>query len=179
MSHYTLGRFCQELEQFLPRCEGQQDAILKTVIQGMQKLLSNPDLLDPDFVGALKAGHTDGRVYTSPEQGFFVQVFAWPPGVETPVHDHNTWGVMGILENQLAVTEYQMLPTDTEGQFQLKELDRFNAGPGAIVYVSMPDAEIHHIRNPTEAYSFSVHIYGAELENTHVFDLESGQVRSA
>jgi len=179
MSHINLPRFSQELEHFIPRCQGDQEAILKTVIQSMQKLLSNPQVLDSDFVSALLAGHIDGRVYTSPEQGFFVQVFAWPPGCETPVHDHNTWGVMGVLHNRLQVTEYDLQPNQPPGHFALQETARFEAGPGSIVYLSMPNNEIHHIANASEETSFSVHVYGSELHNTHVFDLVSGEVRPA
>lgn len=177
MSHYGLNRFTMELEHLVPRYSNQQD-LVNAIVHSMQKLLSNPQVLEKDFVAALTAGLIDGRVYTSPEHGFFVQIFAWPPKCETPVHDHNTWGVMGVLSNRLQVTEYQLYPKP-DGSQHLEQKDRFLAEQGSIVCLTFPDDEIHHIMNPSDHLSLSVHVYGAELENTHVFDLENGQIRPA
>lgn len=178
MSHYGLDRLISELEHLAPRYP-EQKQMVAAVVGSMQKLLSNPQIFEPQFVDAVVQGHHDGRVYTSSDHGFFIQLFAWPPGAETPVHDHNTWGVMGILQNELAVTEYQMIPQAQAGHFNLEAKPSYTAGRGAIVYVLSPEDEIHQIVNPTQEYSFSIHIYGQELTQTSVFDLENGRVYPA
>lgn len=178
MSHASLNRFITEVEHWVPRAQSQQECV-QGVIRSLQKVMSNPELLPQDLRRAIQDGHHDGRVYTSPENKFFVQFFVWPPHAKTPVHDHNTWGVMGILHNQLEITEYHLKPTEQNGRYDISEKDNYVAGPGSIAYVTYPDDEIHLVQNPSDDYSYSLHIYGDELDHTHVFDLESGEIRPA
>ena len=177
MSHYGYDRLIMELEHHVPR-HAEQKTLVAAVVQSMQKLMSSLEL-SHEFVEAVKADHTNGRIYTSPEHGFFVQVFHWPAGAKTPIHNHNTWGVMGILQNQLHVTEYSMTALDTPGQFDVSEKADYQAQRGAIIYLTAPDDEIHQIVNDSEQESLSVHIYGAEMEGTLNFDLEAGRVYAA
>lgn len=172
MSHYGFDRFIAELEHIVPRSSHQHE-LVQRLVPSMQKLLSNEALLPHDFLRALIAGHHDGRVYTSPEHGFFVQVFAWSPGANTPVHDHKTWGLMGIYQNQLEITEYFVHQQPETGTQELELKQRFNAGRGMIACVTSPDDEIHDVRNPSQDYSFSIHVYGAELHQTDYYDSES------
>ncbi|HEY9838857.1 MAG TPA: cysteine dioxygenase family protein, partial [Candidatus Obscuribacterales bacterium] len=174
VSHYGFDHFAAELEYLVPHSLHQQD-LVKKLVTPMQKLLSNEELLPGDFVSSLVDGHIDGRVYTSPEHSFFVQVFAWAPGSTTPIHDHKTWGLMGVYHNQLQITEFTIVPTPEPGVFSLHQKDRFQAGRGMIASVTCPDDEIHHVENPSEHYSYSIHVYGAELDQTDYFDIESGR----
>lgn len=175
MSHYGFDHFATELEHLVPRYNNQQELVGK-IVPAMQKLLSNEQLLNNDFVKALIDGHGDGRVYTSPEHRFFVQVFAWPPGCNTPIHDHNTWGVMGVYHNQLKVTEFDAAYTDDPGRFDLQPKDQYIAERGMISVLTCPHDEVHHIENPSSDYSYSIHVYGDELNDTHSFDSETGRV---
>jgi predicted metal-dependent enzyme (double-stranded beta helix superfamily) len=174
---YDLGALIHDLEMQLPHASDPTAAV-QCVAHALKPLLSNRHLFDRDFAQALLAGDTDGRIYTSP-QGFFVQVFAWPVGCATPVHDHLTWGVMGIYHQQLQIIEYQKVPGEQPGTFDLQESDRYLAQPGMISAVIPPSDEIHHVSNPGPHPAFSIHVYGQELERYHVFDLEQGEVRIA
>ncbi len=169
MSHYSFDHFAAELEHVVPRFDDQRELVGR-VVPAMQKLLSNQQLLNRDFVRALMDGHTDGRVYTSPVNRFFVQVFVWPPGCKTPIHDHNTWGVMGVYHNKLKVSEFAADYTYEPGRFDLELKDQYVADRGMISVLTCPDDEVHHIENPTEDYSYSIHVYGDELNDTHSFD---------
>lgn len=177
MSHYGFDRLIMELEHHVPR-HSEQKPLVAAIVQSMQKLMSSLEL-SPEFVESIKSGQRDGRIYTSPENGFFVQVFHWPAGVKTPVHNHNTWGVMGILHNQLHVTEYSLTALEAEGQFDVSQTHDYQAQRGAIIYLTAPDDEIHQIVNDSEHESLSVHIYGAEMQGTLNFDLEAGRVYAA
>lgn len=177
MSHYGFDRLIRELEHHVSQ-HSEQKSLVAAIAQSMQKLISSLEL-SSKFVEAIKAGQTDGRIYTSPEHGFFVQVFHWPAGVKTPIHNHNTWGVMGILHNQLHVTEYSMTALETPGQFDVSAKDDYQAQRGAIIYLTAPDDEIHQIVNDSDQESLSVHIYGAEMQGTLNFDLEAGRVYAA
>ena len=171
---YGFDQFIAEAEYIVPRSRNQHE-LVQQLLPSMQKLLNNELLLPGDFIQALVHNQTDGRIYTSPQNGFFVQVFAWTPGSSTPVHDHNTWGIMGVFHNKLQITEFAVQSTAEPGVFHLHPKGKHLAGPGMIATITSPDDEIHHVENPTDSYSFSIHVYGAELDGTHVFDFDTGR----
>jgi 3-mercaptopropionate dioxygenase len=175
MTHYDLNHFVRELEAHLPAAQDQMQAV-QTVAGAMQKLLSNDQLFSADFVRALREGQTDGQVYHSPNLDFIVQVFGWNPGSETPIHDHETWGVMGIYAAELEIREYDLKPTGQAGQFDLDQKAHYRAGRGAISYIVTPQDEIHHISNPGSEYALSIHVYGNPIGSYHQFDLENGRI---
>lgn len=178
MTHYSFNHFIQELEHGIPRAQKPMD-LIHTTAQGLQKLLGNDYLFEKHFIRALRDGYTDGNVYESPEHGFIVQVFGWAPGVQTPVHDHQTWGVMGVYQNQLKITEYGLKKTEHPGVFDINPTQEYLAERGSISYVLAPEDEIHHIQNVSEHYSVSIHVYGKKIEDYHIYDLEEGQIRRA
>lgn len=178
MSHYGWNHFIHELEHGIQHAPTPQACVHDT-IQAMQKLLSNPNLISPNDAQALLDGHQDGRVYHSDANGFVVLVFAWPQGAETPVHDHNTWGVMGIYEGALQVVEYVLVETAQAGLFDLGQNQQYKAEAGAISYILPPADEIHQISNPWPEPAFSIHIYGKEIQDYHIFDLKERKIRQA
>lgn len=175
MSHYDFHHFIHELETRLPAVQDQRGAVA-VVAGAMQKLLSNEQLLNHDFVRALQAGQADGKIYHSPDLDFVIQVFGWPPGAATPVHDHETWGVMGIYAEELEVREYDLHPTAQPGSYELQQKAHYRAGRGAIAYLLSPEDEIHHVSNPGPHYALSIHVYGNPLHSYHEFDLENGRI---
>ena len=178
MTHYSFNHFIQELEYGIPRAENPMDYI-HTTAQALQKLLGNDYLFEKDYLRALRDGYTDGQVYESPEHGFVVKVFGWAPGVQTPIHDHQTWGVMGIYQNQLKVTEFDLEKTDAPGVYDIQTKQEYVAERGAIAYLLSPEDEIHHVQNIGDDYALSIHIYGKEITDYHIYDIEEGQIRRA
>ncbi len=174
MSHYGLSRFINDMDFFVEKYPEDQKALVEAGVSSLRKLMSNPDFLDPGFVHAVTHEGLEGRVYKSEEHGYYIQFFAWPPGCKSPVHNHNTWGLMGIMHNCLHVTEYDL---ELEGDsFKVKNSESFDAHAGAIAYLTSPDNEIHCVRNNSDEMSYSLHIYGAEMTETSQFDLETGAI---
>ena len=99
MNEYNFNHFIDDLETYASSTHSYPDMIRST-IRSMQLLIDNPDLLTSEDMNYLLSGNTR-KIYQSPHHGFVVLVFGWHPGSVTPIHDHNTWGVMGIYQNQL------------------------------------------------------------------------------
>lgn len=175
MAHYSFNHFIGELEHGIPHANSQMD-IIHTVAQSMQKLLGNDYLFENEYIRALRKGWTDGKIYESEHHKFVIYAFGWSPGVETPIHDHLTWGVMGIYLNQLQITEFSLEATDQKGVYDLQSKDKYIADRGSIAYIISPEDEIHHITNPSSDFSLSIHVYGHELSEYNVFDLEEGKI---
>jgi len=77
-------------------------------------------------------------VHTEPDGSFSVCALVWRPGQVTPIHDHVTWCVFGVLQG----AEYEEIYALGTGAVILR--DRCCAFPGC----GQPPAacQVHHIR---------------------------------
>jgi len=119
-----------------------------------------------------EGGH-HGRhlLYEDPCSGFVVIAMAWPVGGDSQPHDHGTWGVVGVLEGQIELTEYEA----ASGSGGLKETAKVVAGPGGVAHVLPPNKDIHRMRNVSDSTTVTVHIYGKAIESCQAFDVETGE----
>ena len=116
-------------------------------------------------------------IHISAGNGISLFALVWQPGQWTPIHDHGTWGVVGIVEGVLQERNY--IRTDGyHGRDDGIELRRGGItllGPGSVsTFVPNPD-HIHVTGVPAEAGAvLSLHLYGREMNNFNVYDLERG-----
>lgn len=99
-------------------------------------------------------------LYRDPAARFSVVSFVWGPGQATPVHDHRTWGLVGVLRGAELVETFRI---DPEGALRAdapvrlldtREVDRFGPTIG----------DIHRVANAyDDRVSISIHVYGADI----------------
>jgi len=170
-----INKFVEELEQIVSTAD-----CLKTIVDAgsasMQKLLGNSGLFEENYLNGLLTGHSESTVYYSDKNGFIVQIFAWEGGSQTPIHDHDTWGLMGVYRNQLKVTEYGLVAKEQPGEYALNQTDSYFAGPGSVCYLIPPHEEIHQIANPTGDLTVSIHVYGKRIDEYNIYDPENDQI---
>lgn len=166
---YNFSNFCSDLEKIIDNSDSYQTVINRGA-DIMRQLLNNKDLIHSDQIEAIHNGDLDHNVYKSDKNKFIVQIFTWSPGSETPIHDHdNTWALMGIYQNGLRVAEFSFNNND------LKETQNYFANEGGVCYL-IPPEEIHHVSNPTDELSVSIHVYGKNIDEYNIYDLENGKV---
>lgn len=102
--------------------------------------------------------------------GFTVVVLLWEPGAVTPIHDHDTWCVFGILEGELEVTDYDVISDDGTGPLLLAERGRATLRAGLTGDNGQPGTEVHRVRNTGSARAMSLHVYGDDLTKRTLFD---------
>lgn len=118
-------------------------------------------------------GHGRHLIYEDPCSGFVVTAMVWPAGFEGEVHDHGTWGVVGVLEGELEVVDYDT-PT---GAGPLVERGRGRAQAGDVATVVPPGRDLHRMSNPTAHTSVSIHVYGTEIKTCRAYDPVTGATR--
>lgn len=167
---YSFSNFCSDLENIIDTSDSYRNIIDRGSVI-MSKLVNTPNLITDEQIDLISHGKMDNYVYRSDKNKFVVQIFTWWPSSETPVHDHdNTWGLMGIYQNSLRVAEYAFENSN------LKEVQHYFATAGQVCYLIPPDEEIHHVSNVTETMSVSIHVYGKDIEEYNIYDLENGEV---
>ena len=99
---------------------------------------------------------------------------ALPPGVETPVHDHLAWGLVGSYDGA-RTEEFYRRTDDGEtdvGPVDLEHLRTEEMREGDFDELVAPSNDIHQVRTSSGVPSVSVHLLGADVGciQRHRFD---------
>ena len=174
------GAFIEECRR--AEREAAELADLVLLIAGrMRGLLADAHrFLTPAHRRADPAHYARNAVRISPDNGISLFALVWQPGQWTPVHDHGTWGVVGVVEGVLQERNYIRIDGHHDGDSDIK-LRRGGItllGPGSVsTFVPNPD-HIHVTGVPADAPPvLSLHLYGREMNNFNIYDPEAGTRR--
>ncbi|BAN47588.1 cysteine dioxygenase family protein [Metapseudomonas resinovorans] len=144
----------------------------------MMELIGNaPDFLEPEHYRSDAAHYSRNLIYRSGNDDLSLYALVWMPGQWTPVHDHGSWGVVGIVEGVLEERSYVCLSVDRtrdEG-IELVRGGIILLPAGAVTsFVPNPD-HIHITGVPAERKrAVSLHLYGRMMSDFHLYDVEAG-----
>jgi predicted metal-dependent enzyme (double-stranded beta helix superfamily) len=163
----SLRSSCARRLDFVDHIRCGHEAISRAVVEGYD-LDSMWRESDPDK--RLPGGYRRHQVVRDPQFGFTVVVLLWEPAAATPIHDHDTWCVFGLLQGQLEVTNYAVVADDGKSPLHLSEVSRDQLSGGVIGDNRMPDTEVHRVRNTGTERAVSLHVYGKDLTQRTLFD---------
>jgi predicted metal-dependent enzyme (double-stranded beta helix superfamily) len=163
----SLRGACSAPSDFAGRIRAGHSAISRAVVDGLD-LDAMWRESDPDK--RLPGKYRRHQVVTDDSFGFTVVVLLWEPGACTPVHDHDTWCVFGLLEGELEITNYGVAGDDRKGPLHVREVGREHMRSGIIGDNREPDTEVHRVRNVGSQRATSLHVYGRDLTKRTLFD---------
>jgi predicted metal-dependent enzyme (double-stranded beta helix superfamily) len=92
-----------------------------------------------------------------------VTAVVWGPGETAAAHNHETWGVIGVLDNEIEETRYRVVAVPgPAGRARLEVRTVLRHGPGAVSCL-VPGDEVHAMHNPTGRDTVEIHVYGRDL----------------
>jgi predicted metal-dependent enzyme (double-stranded beta helix superfamily) len=138
------------------RADWQQTAVL--VAGQLRQHLPGPEILTPSERLGDPGGYRCHVLHTEPDGSFSVTAMVWRPGQVTPIHDHVTWCVFGVLQG----IEYEELYTVGADGSYLEEVGRSENLTG-VVSGFAPPGDIHRVRNSGDSVAISMHVYGADI----------------
>ncbi len=136
-------------------------------------------------VGFLRAEHyredpahyARNAIYICPDGELSLFALVWLPGQWTPVHDHGSWGVVGVVEGLLEERAYISAHGEIFGDadIRLRRGGVVLLNPGAVTtFVPNPD-HIHMTGVATvRGRCVSLHLYGRNMDSFHVYDVPAG-----
>ena len=132
--------------------------------------------LEPQHFRSDPAHYARNLIYAAPDKSLSLYALVWLPGQWTPVHDHGSWGVVGVVEGVLEERSYVRLSPDRAADQDI-DLARGGVvllGKGAVTsFVPNPD-HIHVTGVPAERLrAVSLHLYGRAMTDFNVYDLET------
>jgi 3-mercaptopropionate dioxygenase len=97
-------------------------------------------------------------LHTEPDGSFSIVALVWRPGQVTPIHDHVTWCVFGVIQG----IEYEELFALDEQRECLVEAGTSTNTTGEVNGFD-PPGDIHRVRNACGDTAISIHIYGTDV----------------
>lgn len=105
------------------------------------------------------------RRWNGPDRSYSLQVFVWPPGTRTKIHDHSSWGAYACAAGTVFEERYERL--DDRSRYEHARLEEvwqlpWSTQDGAST-VLPGDGGIHRVGNPYSKAAVSVHLYGPRM----------------
>jgi len=122
--------------------------------------------------------YTRHLLHADAEDRFSLSALVWRPGQGTPIHDHPTWGVIGVLRGRMRFTNYA--PTTVDGHQCLVPVETFVGTAGSVGTVFPPAMDLHRMDNcsPDEV-AVTLHAYGCLVKEFYIYSPETGERREA
>jgi predicted metal-dependent enzyme (double-stranded beta helix superfamily) len=100
--------------------------------------------------------------YGTREASTCLQVFVWPAGATTPIHDHTSWGAYQCVIGSLVEQRYERLDDGEQPSIARlrKAWQRSWCSEDGASMVRPYEQGIHRITNPNSYPAISVHMYG-------------------
>jgi predicted metal-dependent enzyme (double-stranded beta helix superfamily) len=136
--------------------------------------------LQPAHYQSSPQGYSRNLIYAAPDATLSLYSIVWLPGQWTPVHDHGSWGVVGVVEGVLEERSYVRLTPDRGADHGI-ELARGGVillGKGAVTsFVPNPD-HIHITGVAADRpRAVSLHLYGRTMSSFNLYDVAAGTRR--
>jgi predicted metal-dependent enzyme (double-stranded beta helix superfamily) len=135
------------------------------VAAALRGRLPGPGLLSPGQLAGDPDGYQTHLVHAEPDGSFSVVVMVWRPGQRTPVHDHVTWCVTGVLRGTEYEEVFRLVPGGAAGRDQGDRLEQAagNANPVGTVSGFAPPGDVHRVTNIGDTVAVSMHVYGTDV----------------
>jgi predicted metal-dependent enzyme (double-stranded beta helix superfamily) len=156
---YTLEHFIADLDRITQR-ETAPASITAAVAPLVARLVQDPESIPRQYRRPPAEGGR-GRYMLHRAPRFNVTSVVWRPGDTAGAHNHDTWGVIGVIENEIQETRYRVMSGPGRARLEVKEVHRHR--PGAVSCLLPPDDEVHAMHNPTDRDTVEIHIYGKDL----------------
>jgi predicted metal-dependent enzyme (double-stranded beta helix superfamily) len=137
----------------------------------LARLVEDPTFFEVEIrplleeTGGRRADWYVASKYEGSDRSFSLQVFVWPPGTETKIHDHSCWGVYCCAVGSVREERFERLDDgSTLDHARLKKVwELMWSKEDGASSVLPSDGGIHRVGNPGEGMAISVHLYGPRV----------------
>jgi predicted metal-dependent enzyme (double-stranded beta helix superfamily) len=173
----ALATFIEEAAGRARACAEPADCVLALAPLMLALVEHAPAFLAPQHYRSDPDHYARNLVYDAPDASLSLYALVWLPGQWTPVHDHGSWGVVGVLEGVLEERSYVRLAADrgADADIRLMRGGVILLGRGAVTsFVPNPD-HIHVTGVPQERpRAVSLHLYGRMMNSFNTYDVAAG-----
>ena len=124
----------------------------------LRRELPSPAALTPEQRRGDPERYRSHILHVEADGSFSIVALVWLPGQETPIHDHLSWCVFGVIQG-VEQEEVFLLDEDAGRLVHAGSVEnlRGDVGGGA------PPGDIHRVRNAGDGVAISIHVYGTDV----------------
>jgi predicted metal-dependent enzyme (double-stranded beta helix superfamily) len=153
---------------------------LREAVPFLSRLVRDPGFLDSHVLPLLEeTGRAEDWyvAFRRDDHSYSLQVFVWPPGSATRIHDHSSWGAFCCVVGSVLEERYERADDGSLPDYaRLKKLWRLEWRREDGISTVLPyERGIHRVGNPTEEPAISVHLYGPRLGEIDGRDYDPSQ----
>ncbi|HXG53070.1 MAG TPA: cysteine dioxygenase family protein [candidate division Zixibacteria bacterium] len=158
---YSLEQFITDLN----RITGAETAPARIVAQArplLERLVRTPSCIDARFTRRGATAYGRYMLHRAPR--FNVTAVVWGPGDNAKAHNHETWGLVGVIENEIQETRFRRTDDGSRpGYAELEVTAVLRNEAGMVSCLLPPDDDIHEMNNVTRRNTVEIHVYGKDL----------------
>jgi len=177
MPNYGLDDFISDCRATSMSLEDPADCVV-AIAPLMERLLEGDrSFIQPEHRRSDPDHYARNAIYISPDEQLSLFSLVWLPGQWTPVHDHGSWGVVGVLEGLLEERSYMAVDGEITADhgIRLKRGGVLRLRENSIsTFVPNPD-HIHMTGVPHgRSMAVTLHLYGRNMNSFHIYDVGQG-----
>jgi 3-mercaptopropionate dioxygenase len=128
------------------------------VASALEQHLPSPSILTAEQRTGDPETYKSEVLHSEPDGSFSIVALVWRPGQVTPIHDHVTWCVFGVIQG---LEWEELFELDEQGRCLVEAGYRVNETGEVSGFA--PPGDIHRVRNAGDVTAISIHIYGTDV----------------
>jgi 3-mercaptopropionate dioxygenase len=150
---YSLQSFIRDMDD-ITRSENSPATIVAAAKPLLAKLVQRPDCIEPKFKQRPAKEYGRYMLYRAPRFN----------GDAAKAHNHDTWGLVGVVENEIQETRFRRLDDSSKAEYAKLEIKNvLKNSVGMVSCLVPPDDDIHEMNNVSDRNTVEIHVYGKDL----------------
>jgi predicted metal-dependent enzyme (double-stranded beta helix superfamily) len=177
METYDLQAFIDDVDLVVRDTDDQYE-ITKRVAERLSALLASGYQLPPEFTRPSPVRHLNYPLHIASDGSWCLAAVVWNMGQRTPVHGHETWGVVGIYSGAEREIRY-VKPTVSAAGKPLTPAGEHVWERGQVTVCCTTDDDVHAVEAQGDEPTVGIHVYGGNIGtlNRPAYDPATGAVR--
>jgi predicted metal-dependent enzyme (double-stranded beta helix superfamily) len=175
---YGVDEFVQDARRIMEVPGGitDREAAVRQLEPLLRSALDGPGWTDERYAAEVDGGRRGFDYYRNPDGSLFVYGVRFRQGHPTPVHDHVTWGLIGVHSGEQRTARYRRRDDGSAPGRCSVELVADEVLTHGATYPLLPPHDIHRIEVLRPEEGLSIHVLGADLrqQRRRIFDVAAG-----
>jgi len=177
-----LGAFIAEVRTIVARATSPIETVA-ALREPFSLLLANQTWLpsafrQPSPQSGMGGGISSWLVYRSADRSLTLMSLVVPPGSATPIHDHLSWGLVGLYDGTQEERVFRELARSGDGHRQLELVNVRQLQAGLFYDLIPPENDIHSVKTTSSTPSISLHLLANDIGCIwrHTYDPEKSTI---
>jgi predicted metal-dependent enzyme (double-stranded beta helix superfamily) len=161
-SYLSIDDFIADVKQVLA-AEGATAPALEQLAELMGALVRSPvvERVHDDLAGNIHSGQQSGPLYTD-TSGLTLVRGRFEPDALTPIHNHGSWGIVGVYRGRDRYQVWRRLDNgDEPGAARVEMVEERVLEPGDVAILPPPPQDIHAQQGLDGAPAYEFVLFGA------------------